>query len=166
MDQFWKIIGSVFQRAGGHPNATRFVLWLVVIAPALLFLGWLIYSLANVSTSNFLRLRSRVAWSHPTTIETWRDWVEQARGTAARGEYRDAIRIIYGAALRRLADAGTWQFDPSRTHREYVRLLPATSLQRPSFLAISNCFERVWYGQALASAGDFESALADLESLA
>ena len=32
-------------------------------------------------------------------------------------------------------------------------------------VAIATCFERVWYGNATASAADYEAALAELESL-
>ena len=91
--------------------------------------------------------------------------MQHARAAAARGEYRDAIRILYGAAVRRIEEGGTWQVDPARTHREYVRLLPADSLQRPPLAAITTCFEHVWYGHAQASAIEFEAILAELESL-
>ena len=91
--------------------------------------------------------------------------MQQARSAAARSEYRDAVRIIYGAAVRRIGDAGTWQVDPARTHREYVRLLPDDSSQRPPLLAITICYERVWYGHAQASAVDYEAVLAELESM-
>ena len=32
-------------------------------------------------------------------------------------------------------------------------------------MAITNCFERVWYGNATASATDYEEALTELELL-
>jgi hypothetical protein len=55
--------------------------------------------------------------------------------------------------------------DPARTHREYVRLLPIGSLHRAGLVAITNCFERVWYGHAPASAEDYEAMLTELEAL-
>ena len=74
--------------------------------------------------------------------------------------------MIYGAAVLLMGEAGVWQVDPSRTHREYARLLPLDSAHRPHLIAITTCFERVWYGQAQVSARDYEAALAELESLA
>ena len=73
--------------------------------------------------------------------------------------------MIYGAAVLALGEAGAWQVDPSRTHREYARLLPADSARRTPLLALTNCFEQVWYGRVQASARDYEAALAELESL-
>ena len=74
--------------------------------------------------------------------------------------------MIYGAAVLLMGEAGAWQVDASRTHREYVHLLPLDSARRPHLVAITTCFERVWYGRAQASARDYEAALAELESLA
>jgi hypothetical protein len=165
MDWLWKFANRLFDRVGSHPGATRVFLWGIVVVLGLAFLGWLIYSLANVpfSSLSFRRLQSPPPAEEPAG--TWREWLQQAHTAAARGDYRDAVRIIYGASVRRIAEAGTWQVDPARTHREYVRLLPSESLQRPRFLAIISCFEVVWYGSAQATATDYEAVLAELESL-
>jgi hypothetical protein len=164
-DWFWKLLDKIFTRASGHPKVTRVLLWAVVIALGLVFLGWLIYALANIQYSNLSFRRRKASEEVAAPAGTWRDWVQNARAAAGRGDYRDAVRIIYGAAVRRIGEAGTWQVDPARTHREYVRLLPANSTQRPALVAITTCFERVWYGRAEASATDYEAALTELESL-
>lgn len=164
-DWLLRIIRELFSRVVGHPAVTKTLLWGVVIVLGLIFVGWLIYSLANVSLANLSFRRPPAPVEGAAAAGTWREWVQQARAAAARDQYRDAVRIIYGAAVRRIEEAGTWQVDPSRTHREYVRLLPADSLQRPPLVAITTCFERVWYGRAQASAVDYEAALAELESL-
>jgi hypothetical protein len=165
VDWLRRFIIGFFSRVGGHPAVTRFLLWGVVMALGLVFVGWLIYSLANVSLAGLSFRRSSAPPIVAAPAGAWREWVQQARAAAARGEYRDAVRIIYGAAVRRIEEAGTWQVDPSRTHREYVRLLPADSFQRPPLVAITICYERVWYGCAQASAVDYEAVLAELESL-
>jgi hypothetical protein len=165
VDWVWQLINKIFSQVGGHPAVTKVLLWGVVIALSLVLLVWLVYSLANVSLDSFSFRRSPDPTDVAAPIGTWREWVQKARAAAARGDYRDAVRIIYGAAVRRIAEAGTWQLDPTRTHREYVRLLPADSIQRPPLVAITTCFERVWYGQAPASAVDYEAILAELESL-
>jgi hypothetical protein len=164
-DWLWRFIIGLISRAGGHPTATRVLLWGVVIALGMVFLGWLIYSLAHVSLANLPFRRPPAPMDVGAPAGTWQEWIQKARAAAARSQYRDAVRIIYGAAVRRIAEAGTWQVDPSRTHREYVRLLPQDSRQRPPLVAITTCFERVWYGHAQASATDYELVLAELESL-
>ncbi len=164
-DWVLKFLDQIFHRMEGHPTATKLLLWGVVILMGLVFLGWLIYSLTRLSLSRYSLRRARTPAEPPSPPGTWREWVQQARAAAARGEYRDAIRIVYGAAVRRIEAAGTWQLNPSRTHREYVRLLPANSTERPPLEAITTCYERVWFGRAPASAADYETALAELESL-
>jgi len=164
-DWFWKFLDKLFGRASGHPAVTKVLLWAVVIVLGLVFLGWLIYSLANISASNFSLRRQQTPKAAPEPVGAWHEWLQNARAAAARGDYRDAVRIIYGAAVRRIGETGTWQVDPARTHREYVRLLPANSTQRPPLVAIANCFERVWYGRAQASAADYEAVVTKLESL-
>lgn len=131
-DSVWKFLDRVFTRVGDHPIVTKALLWVVVIVLSIVFLGWLIHSLANVSLANL--------WSHrlPTPSEaaaptgTWREWVQHARAAAARGEYRDAIRILYGAAVRRIEEGGTWQVDPARTHRASAPP-PCELVAAPSF---------------------------------
>jgi hypothetical protein len=165
VDWVWSFIGNLLRRAGSHPAVTTAFLWGVVIAVSLIFLGWLIYSLNHLSLANLSHRPAPLPAEGVAPPGSWREWVEQARAAASRGDYREAIRIIYGAAVRRIEEAGTWQVDPSRTHREYVRLLPADSTQRPPLLAITTCFERVWYGNAQASSVDYEVVLAELELL-
>jgi hypothetical protein len=161
----WKFINKLFQGAQSHPAVTKVLLWAVVIALGLAFLGWLIYTLAHLSLASFLDRPLPAPAEDAALPGSWREWVQRARAAAARSEYREAVRIIYGAAVRRIGEAGTWQIDPARTHREYVRLLPANSLQRPPLVAITTCFERVWYGHAQTSAAEYEAVLAELESL-
>jgi hypothetical protein len=165
IDWVWRIIDRLFSHIAGHPAVTRVLLWAVVVALALAFLVWLIYSLAHISLADLPFQRLPIPGEGAAAAGSWREWMQRARAAAARGEYRDAIRTIYGAAVRRIEEAGTWRLDPSRTHREYVRLLSPDSLQRPALVAITTCFERVWYGHARASVVDYEAVLAELESL-
>lgn len=160
-----KFLDKIFNGMEGHPTATKVLLWGVVILMGLVFLGWLVYSLTHLSLAKYSFRRTSTPAEPMASPGSWREWAERARDAAAHGAYRDAIRIIYGAAVRRIEAAGTWQLNPSRTHREYVRLLPANSLDRPPLVAITTCYERVWYGRVAASAADYESALAELESL-
>jgi hypothetical protein len=159
LDRLWQWVTGLLDRAGNHPKVTNFLRWGIVIALGLILLAWLAYTLTHVS------YRPIPAPEGEVRATPARDWVEEARKAATRGEYRDAIRIIYGAAVLALGEAGAWQVDPSRTHREYARLLPRDSLRRPHLIALTDCFERVWYGRAQASARDYEAALAELESL-
>jgi len=173
VDSLWARLGdwvrrfldSLLRRAGGYPAASAAVLWGVVVLASLIFLGWLIKSLAKLSFAGLSIRRPTTPAEVLNSPGSWREWALQARAAAGRGECREAIRIIYGAAVRRIEEAGAWQVDPSRTHREYLRLLSPDSSRRPPLAAITTCFERVWYGNVPASSQDCDELLGELESL-
>jgi len=155
-------LGNLFRGLSNHPVVASLLLWGLVIALGLVLLAWLVRAL--VSRSPIPAAAETVAGS-VASLGTWQEWLRRARLAAGRGEYGDAVRFTYYAALYRLGELGVWQIDPSRTHREYLRLMPADSLRSPALAAITSRFERVWYGRRQASAEDFESAMAELEML-
>jgi len=159
LDRLWQWLAGLFDRVGNHPNATNFLRRGIVVVLGLILLVWLAHTLTHVSYRRF------PAPMDDARARPVRDWVEEAQRTAERGEYRDAIRIVYGAAVEALGEAGVWQVDPSRTHREYARLLPRDFPRRPQLISLIGRFERVWYGRAEASVCDYKTAIADLESL-
>lgn len=164
-DWLWDLLVKLFSRVGGHPRVTKVLLWTVVVALGLAFLAWLIYSLAHLSLATLLTRKRPLPVPAAEPVGSWQEWVRKAQAAASRRDYRDAVRMIYGAAVRRIEAAGIWQVDPARTHREYLRLLPAASAQHPPLAAITTCFERVWYGRSQACAADYETVMTELELL-
>jgi hypothetical protein len=92
-------------------------------------------------------------------------WLFEANEAAARGNWREAVRLAYWCAVSLLEDKGAWRPDRARTPREYLRLLPPSSEDRPGMTALTRTFELVWYGAEEADSGRFAEALAHLESL-
>jgi hypothetical protein len=92
-------------------------------------------------------------------------WLSEAHAAAARGNWREAVRLAYWSAVSFLEDRGAWRPDRARTPREYLRLLPPSSEDRPALAALTRTFELVWYGAEEADARRFAEALAHLESL-
>lgn len=164
-DWVWAILNKILNHAAGHPKVTRVLLWAVVALLSLAFLAWLIYSLSRVSLAGLTLRPSRAQSGKIGSAETWREMVQRAREAAANGDFREAIRIIYTAAVLSLGESGAWRIDPARTHREYLHLLPQDSSQRPPLSAITHCFERIWYGHAAATAADYDAVMSQLESL-
>lgn len=99
------------------------------------------------------------------THKSSREWANAALAAANAGDFREAIHCAYWAAVYRLDEAGVWTLDPTRTPREYLRLLKADVPQRPAMREITRNFEVVWYGAKPASAGDFRVAVNELEKL-
>lgn len=95
----------------------------------------------------------------------WDAWLADARRSAANEDWREAIRFAYWCAVTFLEEQRAWRPDPSRTPREYLRLLPASSQHLPPLASLSRLLERVWYGAARADAAEFDEALAHLKNL-
>ncbi len=154
------VLERLLSRLRGHPVAGKVLLWSLVVAPLLALLFWVVRFLASRPLGVTLKLPEPV--STPTN---WQALARQALAAAARGNYRDSIRLAYWAGVYRFEELGVWQVDRTRTHREYLRLLPESHPDRAPLAAITSRFERVWYGGQAASSDDFRFTLAELERL-
>lgn len=91
----------------------------------------------------------------------------QAKATSAAGagDFREAMRLLYLAALLHLDEVGLLRFDRALTNREVL----ATVVNRiPLYTALSPVvtqFDRVWYGHAPFGASDFEQMQGQIEQL-
>ena len=94
-----------------------------------------------------------------------REWVAEALTAGRRGDYRNAIRCAYWAAVLRLEELGRWTPSRTRTPREYLRMLPADHFQRSPLADLTQRFELTWYGYAVATARDFDRVTEQLEKL-
>jgi hypothetical protein len=86
------------------------------------------------------------------------DWAALADQCAAQQEWREAVHCLYWAAIVRLEARRAWRHNPTRTPREYVRLLKPGSEQRSALGGLTQIFERVWYGLREASDEDYRQA--------
>lgn len=96
---------------------------------------------------------------------TWRESADQALRAARDGACGEAVRLAYAAALLRLDDLGVWDLDTSRTHREYLRLLPAEHELRSPFQVLVGRFELIVYGRRHATEEDGRETVGFLERL-
>jgi hypothetical protein len=88
----------------------------------------------------------------------WQLWLEDARGAAAKGEWREAIHFVYWAAISRLESRRLWPADRARTPREYLALVAAEDSRRSGLSQLTSTFERFWYGGRQAAEGDYRAA--------
>jgi hypothetical protein len=93
------------------------------------------------------------------------EWLEQANLSAGRGDYRGAVHFAYWAGVARLEELGSWAPDRARTPREYLRVLPPGHQHRSMLSALTQRFERIWYGFDPAGPEDFRQAMSHLESM-
>lgn len=94
------------------------------------------------------------------------DWVEWAAQHAEAGEWREAVHCLYWAAIVLLESRRAWRHNPTRTPREYVRLLKSGSAQQQGLRTLTQIFERVWYGLRDADEREYAEARGLYERLA
>ncbi len=151
---------ALLRRFSRHPKAARGFLWAVVVGLVLASLVWLVRLLLYRSGTPRLDLRADTA-----AATTWQKLARDALAAASREDYRDAIRLAYWAGVYRLEELGVWQVDRTRTHREYLDLLPWNHPQHGALAAVTAVFERIWYGGQSATSDHFQATLAQLEKL-
>ena len=89
----------------------------------------------------------------------WQLWLKDAKAMAENDQWRDAIHLLYWAAISRLESRRMWPADRARTPREYLGLMPAADPRTQTLKALTRDFERTWYGGREAASGDFQTAL-------
>lgn len=165
-----KVLNAIIQIFTGIDRVTtrspwvgRTLEWLLFVAAAV---GLVVWALRTVQ-----RQRLRVALGgEPAKSGTWgretEEWWRQAELEAARGAWREAIHAIYWAAIVHLERRRAWRHNPSRTPREYVRLLKAGTAEQRELRGLTSALEQSWYGQREANAEEFAEARESFERLA
>jgi hypothetical protein len=137
--------------------------WLLFVGAAV---GLLVFLLRAVS-----RQRLRVSMEGAAPVKTpWdreaTDWAQLAERYARQREWRDAVHCLYWAAIVSLESRRAWRHNPTRTPREYLRLLKPGSPQQRGLGRLTRIFERVWYGLREARPEEYSEARQLYESLA
>jgi hypothetical protein len=145
------------------PRMGRALEWLLFIAAAVAQLVWMMRTVQ--------RQRLRVAMGdEPARSDAWareaEDWRRQAAQEAGKGAWREAIHALYWAAIVHLERRRAWRHNPSRTPREYVRLLKTGSAEQRELRSLTSALEQNWYGQREASAQEFDAAQESFDRLA
>ena len=162
--RFGEWVESILDRLGigelpGRSLATAFA-WVAGIA-ALTGLGiWLARALAAGTRAVSFGL----AHADRTRLSA-RAWALRALTALRAGDAREAIRLAYNAALRRMEEQGVWRLDQSRTPREYLRILGPDDRRRAAVQDLTDLFEGVWYGNRAIEGADSHRVSANLERL-
>ncbi len=165
---FEKLFGSIAR----HPIGSKLLFWLIIFG----VVCWLVTMLVRFWTG---RGRNIALQSIGTIAahRSWQEWIRGAQDAAARGEFREAIHLLYWAGITRLEDLSILTVDHTRTPREQLLLLSnpaksgaltaasATPAQRAPMVGLTTQLERVWYGRRPASAEDFRECLKHVEDL-
>jgi hypothetical protein len=165
-----KVVGWVQRLFEGVVYVGTAAPWLGMLLEWVFFVGAgagvLFFLLRNVARQR-LRVKlegegvKRSAWESEAD-----DWAKAAAEHAGAGEWREAVHCLYWAAIVLLESRRAWRHNPTRTPREYVRLLKPGSGQQVGLRKLTQIFERVWYGLRDADEREYAEARALYERLA
>lgn len=93
------------------------------------------------------------------------DWARLAEERAAAKDWRDAVHCLYWAGIVSLESRQAWRPNPTRTPREYVRLLRPGSEAQRLLRDLTGRFERAWYGHGSVDEAEFRAAQASFAAL-
>jgi len=152
-------LGAIF---GGIGALGEYAPWLGTLLEVLFYLGAAVGILFFVRRA-FVRQRLAISLSAGAAkAGAWDkeadDWAALADGCAAQQQWREAVHCLYWAAIVRLEARRAWRHNPTRTPREYVRLLKPGSPQQGVLRSLTQILERVWYGLRDASDEDYQQA--------
>lgn len=165
---FEKLFGSMAR----HPIGSKLLFWFIIFG----VVCWLVTMLVRFWTGRGRNIALQSIGTI-TAHRSWQEWIRGAQDAAARGEFREAIHLLYWAGITRLEDLSILTVDHTRTPREQLRLLSnpaksgtpmaasATPAQRAPMVGLTIQFERVWYGRRRASVEDFRECLKHVEDL-
>ncbi len=147
-------------RSSVVPTISRMIVNTLIVLAVLLLALWMYRTIRSSAAHDTI-----LSGPLPVSAKEWTVWLKEARAAANRGNWRDAIHLAYWCGISYLEARGVWRPDRARTPREYLRLMPASSDERPALAALTQGFELVWYGMQDADADAFAQALAQLKKL-
>lgn len=161
---FGDMMGRVPSGAGGGVAGLGSVLqWLFYFVVAIATGVALAFLSRSAARMIRIQQRRRIAGqgSDPNlAADDIADPLARARQLAAEGQTREAVRLAYIAALRRLRETGLLVLEANKTNWEYQRALRGRSpAAHDALLPATRIFDRIWYGQLPPTSADFENVL-------
>ena len=93
------------------------------------------------------------------------DWAKLAEERAAARDWREAVHCLYWAAIALMESRRAWRPNPTRTPREYLRLLRPGSASQQALHDLTRGFERIWYGDTMADESQYQAVLTSFRAL-
>ena len=159
-------LGRLFMGLGHVGERNPWLAPLIEWSSFLLAAGGLVYFIRRSLARQALRitLGENAALAQRDGLDAT-DWARLADEQAARGEWREAVHSVYWAAILALETRRAWRPNPTRTPREYLRLLRSGSEAQRALRLLTRSLEQVWYGHSEATEAEFRSAQASLSSI-
>jgi hypothetical protein len=163
-DSFWEKVGEWLNRFWASADKLtdraawvgRLLIWGFILAVCV----GLVWGLMQLERRWRIRLVPDADAPAPgaASARDWQLWLNDARSSAATGEWREAVHFVYWAAISRLESKRLWPADRARTPREYLALVAAEDPRRAGLATLTGSFERTWYGGRAAAESDYLKA--------
>lgn len=139
------------------------VAWVVGILIVLILVGLILYVASHVRRG--IVRESQLKQEQQEQITTSVAAKSQASLSAQSGDYRNAVRYMYLAALLQLHERGLLNYDRTLTNYEYLSHLRGNNELRTRLTPIIDTFDRVWYGSLEIDDQRFEEYRKQVEAL-
>lgn len=142
----------------GIPDWLQKVLFWGMIIGLLSWAGWQMWKLLRPYLSGYWRAKGdRASYSSPPVLfeKPISEWLKQMRLAQQQGNYREACRSLYMAALYHLNESYLIRQEPSRTDGEYLHLLQDLPLAQP-YQVLIQTHEQLCFSHAPISADRFD----------
>jgi Domain of unknown function (DUF4129) len=127
-----------------------------VIGAIVLGIGWQLYQIFQPYLDRYLkREKKRSAVSSPIPKLSAPEWLERSRQAQQQGNYREACRALYMAALQQLSDRNLIRQEASRTDGEYLSLVSRLD-PYPSYQVLIRTHERLCFSDAAITAETYD----------
>lgn len=175
-DRFWRWFDNWLSeilpdRRAGNGGAwlaplVELIPWIVTIAVVAAVLWLLSYWLQRILRSFVTDARRSEIAEDGDMPATAAEARQQARTAAQSGNYRDAVRRLYLAALLQLAEHDLITYERSLTNREVLVRVPQDSPIRPHLEPVVTTFDQVWYGIREPDQATFHAYEQEIDELA
>jgi hypothetical protein len=125
-----------------------------VIAAIVLGSGWQIYQIFQPYVDRYLK-RERKQPTVPIPKLSAPEWLERSRQAQQQGNYREACRGLYMAALQQLSDRNLIRQEASRTDGEYLSLVTRLDPHQ-SYQFLIRTHERLCFSDAAITAETYD----------
>lgn len=137
--------------------------WLLVLV-SILLVAWVLFSFLRGLRRNVLDGEEDAPGLGDIPLHA--SEAQQRAGEAAQaGDLREAMRLLYLAALLHLDEVGLIRFDRALTNREVLSSVAHNHALQGLLAPVVSQFDRVWYGHAPFEQADFERVSGQIEQL-
>jgi hypothetical protein len=169
LEELWRRIQPVAntpESRAATRTASSAIQWVLAgvggVLVALLLSYWLQGFLRSFVADAEARRRLEAGEEMPLTASAAR---QQAAALAQGGNYRQAVRQLYLAALLQLEESGILRYDRSLTNREYVAQVAHVPPVQRRLRPVVDTFDAVWYGVREPDRATFDRYEQDVDGL-